>query len=185
MTELLDTFDKNENKTGTIKKGQQTDDYIKCCSCFVANSKNQILIEKRGNTVLDAGKLDLCSGHVRSGEISMQGMIRELMEELGIEENEAMNIKNIGRLYVDFRKVGGIFKCITDIFVLKRKEDTLKLQDEEVKGIEYYDLEEALDLIRNGKTRLPYDENYEEIFENLKEELGIKVKNKNKNEMEK
>ena len=183
MSELLDTFDEQGNKTGTVQKGQHTDDYVKCCSCFVVNNRNQVLIEKRGNTVLDAGKLDLCSGHVKSGEISMQGMIRELREELGIEENEARNVRNIGKLLVDFNKVGGNFKCITDIFVLKRNEENLKLQDEEVKGIEYYDLEEALNLIREGKTRLPYDENFEKIFDNLKEELGIKAKNQNKNEM--
>lgn len=76
MLELIDTFDENENKTGTIKKGEHTDDFVKCCSCFVINSKNQVLIEKRGKTVLDAGKLDLCSGHVQSGEASIQGMIR-------------------------------------------------------------------------------------------------------------
>ena len=63
--------------------------------------------------------------------------------------------------------------------------DTLRLQDEEVKGIEYYDLEEALDLIRTGKTRLPYDETYENIFRKLKQELGIIPKEENKNIMEK
>ena len=78
MTELLDTFDEYGNKTGTIKKGEITSDYVKCCSCFVVNGKNQVLIEKRGKTVLDAGKLDLCSGHVQSGEVPIQGMIREL-----------------------------------------------------------------------------------------------------------
>lgn len=185
MIELLDTFDKDGNKTGTIKKGEYTDDFVKCCSCFVINSKNQVLIEKRGKTVLDAGKLDLCSGHVQSGEVSIQGMIRELQEELGIEESEARNIKNIGKLYIDFNKVGGNFKCITDVFMLKRNEENLKLQDEEVKGIEYYDLEEAINLIREGKIRLPYDESFEKVFEKLEEELGIKSKNSNKDNIEK
>ncbi len=185
MLELLDTFDENGNKTGTIQKGEHTDDYVKCCSCFVVNSKNQVLIEKRGKTVLDAGKLDLCSGHVQSGEVPIQGMIRELQEELGIEENEARNVINIGKLLLDFNKVGGNFKCITDVFMLKRNEEGLKLQDEEVKGIEYYDLEEALNLIRKGRTRLPYEESFENIFEKLKEELGIKEKKENKNSMEK
>ena len=41
MTELLDTFDEYGNKTGTIKKGEITSDYVKCCSCFVVNRKNQ------------------------------------------------------------------------------------------------------------------------------------------------
>lgn len=179
MTELLDTFDEYGNKTGTIKKGEITSDYVKCCSCFVVNGKNQVLIEKRGKTVLDAGKLDLCSGHVQSGEVPIQGMIRELTEELGIKEDEARNIKSIGKVLIDFNKIGGTFKCITDIFVLKRKKEDLALQDEEVKGIEYYDLEEALNLIRENKIRIPYSQEFEGIFNNLKQELNLKPKNKN------
>lgn len=69
--------------------------------------------------------------------------------------------------------------------MLRRNKENLKLQDEEVKGIEYYDLEEAFNLIRERKTRLPYDENFERIFEKLQEELGIKSKNSNKNNIEK
>ena len=180
MEEMIDTFDINGNKTGTIKKGEHTEDYVKCCSCFVVDSKNRVLVEKRGNTVLDAGKLDLCSGHVRSGEISTQGMIRELCEELGIEESECCgNIKKMGTVTIDFKK----FKCFTDVFLLKRSKETLSLQDEEVKGIEYYDVEEVFNLIREGKTRIPYNqdkEKFEEIFERVKQELGIKILNNNK-----
>lgn len=184
MSELLDTFDENGNKTGTIEKGQHTDDYVKCCSCFVVNGKNQVLVEKRGNTVLDAGKLDLCSGHVQSGEITVQGMIREIKEELGIEESECYgNIKKMGTVTIDFSKVGADFKCFTDVFLLKRKKETLALQDEEVKGIEYYPIEEVFELIREGKTRIPYDqdiEKFEEIFEKIEQELGIKQQGDNK-----
>lgn len=189
MPELLDTFDKNGNKTGTIQKGQHTNDYLKCCSCFVVDNKNRVLVEKRGNTVLDAGKLDLCSGHVQSGELSIQGMIRELKEELGVAETECYgNIKKMGTVTIDFSKVGGNFKCLTDVFLLKRNKETLELQDEEVKGIEYYELEEVFELIRKGKTRIPYDqdgEKFEEIFEKIREDIGIKLKKRNKNSMEK
>ena len=173
MEELIDTFDEKGNKTGTIIKGQKTDDYIKCCSCFVVDSKNRVLVEKRGNTVLDAGKLDLCSGHVQTGEISAQGMIRELKEELGIEESECYgNIKKMGTVTIDFKK----FKCFTDVFLLKRSKETLALQDEEVKGIEYYPIEEVFELIRNEKTRIPYEqdtEKFEQIFNRILIELGL------------
>ena len=183
MPELLDTFDKYGNKTGTINKGEYTDDYVKCCSCFVVDNKNRVLIEKRGNTVLDAGKLDLCSGHIQSGEISVQGMIREIKEELGIEERECYgNIKKMGTVIIDFSKTGANFKCFTDIFLLKRNKENLSLQDEEVKGIEYYTVKEAFDLIREGKTRIPYTQDskkFEEIFEKIERELGIKNQDSN------
>lgn len=189
MPEILDTFDKYGNKTGVIQKGQNTNDFVMCCSCFVINSKKQVLIEKRGNTVLDPGKLDLCSGHVQAGELPIQGMARELNEELGIDENESRNLKKLGRVLLDFKKIGGDFRCITDVFLLRRNKETLELQDEEVKGIEYYDLKDVINLIRNGQTRLPYDKEnsnyFEEIFKKLEEELGIKTKKENKNIMEK
>ena len=176
--ELIDTFDIEGDKIRTIVKGDKTEEneYIKCCSCFVVDSKNRVIVEKRGNTVLDAGKLDLCSGHVQSGEISTQGMIRELKEELGIDETECYgNIKKMGTVTIDFKK----FKCFTDEKKKKRREEMLALQDEEVKGIEYYPIEEVFDLIRNEKTRIPYkqdNEKFEEIFKKIMQELGIKSK---------
>ncbi len=179
MPELIDTFDEYGNKTGIIEKGQNTNDYVKCCTCFVVNNKNEILIEKRGNTVLDAGKLDLCSGHVDSGETETQGMVRELNEELGIKKEEAINIKKIGNLKINFG-----YKCIVSIYCLKISNLDFILQNDEVKEIEFYDIEEVFNLIREGKTRFPYDNRYEEIFSKLKEELGIKLKEDNKNEME-
>ena len=81
----------------------------------------------------------------------------------------------MGTVTIDFKK----FKCFTDVFLLKRREEMLALQDEEVKGIEYYPIEEVFDLIRNEKTRIPYDqdnEKFEEIFKKIMQELGIKSK---------
>ena len=40
MPERLETFDEHGNKIGEIIKGQHTDDYVKCCTCFVVNNKN-------------------------------------------------------------------------------------------------------------------------------------------------
>ncbi len=177
MLELLDTFDKEGNKTGTIQKGEHTNDFVKCCSCFVVNSKNQVLIEKRGKTVLDAGKLDLCSGHIQSNETPFEGMIRELNEELGIKKEESKNIKELGKVKLDFNKSGGEFKCITYVYMLKRDKDLLELQDEEVKSIQYHNLNEIISMIKQGKTRLVYDDDnskdFDLIFQKLNQELRI------------
>ena len=64
---------------------------------------------------------------MQAGEVSIQAMVRELKEELAIEENEARNIKGLGSLLIDLGKVGGNFKCIADIFVLKRKEEDTEI----------------------------------------------------------
>lgn len=175
-TERLVTFNENGERTGEIQKGEYTTDYLKCCTCFISNERNQILVEKRGNTVLDNGKLDLCSGHVRANETSTTGMIRELGEELGIEFDKAVNIKKIGNLKVHFKT----FKCLTDVFFLKMKEIRINPQDEEVEDYCFMELEELLNLIRNGKTRFVYTEEYEEIFKKLKQEMGILPKENNK-----
>lgn len=174
--EKIGTFNENGEKTGEIQKGEHTDDFLKCCTCFISNERNQILVEKRGNTVLDNGKLDLCSGHVRTNETSTTGMIRELREELGIEFDKAVNMKKLGRIKVYFKT----FKCLTDVFLLKMKEIGIKLQDEEVADYCFMELEDVLNLIRNGKTRFIYTEEYEEIFKKLKQEIGILPKENNK-----
>ena len=93
MDEKLDIFTKDGRKIGVISKKDyysQTEEnyWIKCCSCFVVDkTSNKILFEKRGNTFIDSGKLDLCSGHVKSGELPRVSIARELNEELGIPQN--------------------------------------------------------------------------------------------------
>ena len=129
MAEVLDIFTKNGEKIGTISKKEyysleRQAPWIKCVTCFVIDEKNKkILFEKRGNTEIDSGRLDLCSGHVKSGEAPIFTMTRELSEELGIEI-EPSKLKSLGIVKVDYNGLSDItnrknMRCITHIYGCK------------------------------------------------------------------
>ena len=135
MTELIDIYTEEGQKIGRISKkayysGNIKDiPWIRCCTCFVIDEKGQkVLFEKRGKRFLDPGKLDLCSGHVRSGEVPTQSMIRELDEELSIKENNSRNVHYLGELKVDYTKLRDEtdikqLKCFVSFYALKILKD--------------------------------------------------------------
>lgn len=69
--------------------------------CVVVTHDNKILLQKRTEGWSNAGGLNLFGGHVEDGETPVQGMIRELNEELGarIDRND---VRFIGAVSEDF-----------------------------------------------------------------------------------
>lgn len=53
--------------------------------CVVLTHDNKILLQQRTPAWSSAGCLNLFGGHVESGETPLQGMMRELHEELGAQ----------------------------------------------------------------------------------------------------
>lgn len=197
MDEILDTFTKDGRKIGTISKRayySQTEDapWIKCCVCFVVDKNgNKILFEKRGNTLIDAGKLDLCSGHVQSGELPRITMAREINEELGIPLNIASTTTYLGDVLVDYSKLSDQtnrrnMKCITSMFALGVTDlDQIHIDNDEVVRFAWLSREDAIAFIKNSMTRIPYEkslrEPYEKIFSKLDSFMrGKKPQNKEK-----
>ena len=185
MAELLDIFTEQGQKIGTISKKeyysweeQETLPWINCCTCFVIDDKNKkILFEKRGKRFLDPGKLDLCSGHVQSGEVPLQGMIRELDEELSIGENDSRNVHFLGKMKLDYTNLEDetnrkSLKCFVSVYALRMQDiSNIQIDGKEAiqKGWLIYD--DAVGFIANSMTRMPYDSTlapqYSAIFEKL------------------
>ncbi len=193
MAELIDIFKENGEKVGTISKRNYyswTDEnlpWIKCATCFVIDDKNKkILFEKRGKRFLDPGKLDLCSGHVRSGEIPMQCMIRELDEELSIKQEDSQNLHYLGNVQVDYTKLKDEtnrknLKCFVSVYALKMQDiDKIKIDNIEAINMGFLDFDDAIGFIQNSMTRMPYEESlklqYDLIFQNLKQYMFQKDK---------
>lgn len=186
MDEILDTFTKDGIKTGTMGKktyySQKGDvPWIKCCSCFVVDkNEGKILFEKRGNTLIDAGKLDLCSGHVQAGEVPRISMVRELAEELGIKpEISSFSLAHLGDVLVDYSSLSDPtnrknMKCIASMFALGISDlDKINIDNNEVVRFAWLSKEDALNFIKSSMTRIPYEESlakqYEGIFKKLEE----------------
>lgn len=184
MAEMIDIYTEQGVKIGTISKKEyysmQGDvPWINCCTCFVIDEEtNKILFEKRGKRFLDPGKLDLCSGHVRTGEVPIQGMVRELGEELRIPESIARNMQYLGKMKVDYTNLQDEtnrknLKCFVSCYALKVKnKDVISIDGVEAINKGWLNFEDSVGFISNSMTRLPYEEGlvdkYNVIFNALK-----------------
>ena len=103
MSELWDIYDKNRKKTGkVVERGKyefKEDEYHIVVEGIIINSKKQILITKRSANKKFGLMWEFNGGSVLSGETSLDGIIRELNEELGIclSKKEAVFFKSIKR----------------------------------------------------------------------------------------
>ena len=97
--EFLYNIDRKDEKT-------LTDQYLKGVTCFVINQNGEVLIEKRGNTELTPGKLDLVSGHIDNEEVGMQAIIRELEEEVGIPTQDALGVHRVETMPIQLESKG-------------------------------------------------------------------------------
>ena len=188
MPEMISTYTKDGTKIGVIEKKKyyqnpnpNTQPWIKCVTCFVIDENtNKILFEKRGMHQIDAGKLDLCSGHVRcnksslQSELPMQCMIRELDEELSISEDYSRNLKCLGEVAMDYsllkkeRDEHPNLKCLATIYALKMKDiSKIKMDGEEVVQMGWLDYDDAIGFVRQNMTRFAYDESSKEQFEGM------------------
>lgn len=103
MSELWDIYDINKNKTGRIAERNvyqfKNGEYHIVVTGIIINSKNEILITKRAENKRFGLMWECNGGSILAGETSLQGIIRELNEELGIKfsEKEAIFLKEIRR----------------------------------------------------------------------------------------
>ena len=154
MEELRDLYDKNKNLTGEkYYKGEiiPKDRYIIVVTLFILNQHNELLLQKRSKE--KGGKFGFLSGHPKAGENSLQGIITELKEEIGIHSQEMsfLHTEKTKNTFFDF------YYLKSDIDISK-----LELQKEEVESVKWFsicDIEKLID--RN------------EFYENLIEALDI------------
>ena len=118
MGELWDVYDINKNKTGKIaERGVtklQNGEYHIAVEAVIINSKGDILISKRAAYKKYGLMWELNGGSILKGETSIEGMIRELKEELGITvfSEEAIFLKEVIRDKVSH--------CIKEIWLFRK-----------------------------------------------------------------
>lgn len=147
--ELVDVYDKNRNITGKIISRRdisilKNDEYIITVHCFIINSSNQILLTQRSFNKNRGGKWEETHRGLRTGEKSVEGIKRELQEEIGInvQANDLKLIKILKRKN-KFR----------DIYILKKDIPlySLKYNDCEVMNCKYVSLNEFKSMIKNNE----------------------------------
>ena len=103
MAEFWDIYEENRNKTGNLaqRDGYEFKDgeYHIVVTGIIFNSKYEILISKRASWKKYGGLWECNGGSILAGETSLEGILRELKEELGISftEKDAIFLKEVKR----------------------------------------------------------------------------------------
>lgn len=149
MYEKLDIYDENKVKTGKVierKEGEMIKDneFVLAVQCWIINTKKEILLTQRRLDKKDGGMWEATSGLVQSGENSIQGVKRELKEEIGIE---------IGNRELKLFKTVKEGHTLRDVYIVNKDipiED-IKFYDGEVINAKYVTIEEFKQMIDNGE----------------------------------
>lgn len=160
VLEKRDLYDENKELTGeTILKGEQIPKgkYIVVVLIFIQNSKGEFLIQKR--SARKNGKYATTGGHPKSGESSIQGIITEVEEEIGLKLNQ----KDLKLYFSGKSETERVFW--DDYYVKMDIPDIklLKLQEDEVSSIEWLSEKEIVSLMKQDK----FFKNHYEEFEIL------------------
>lgn len=138
---------------------------------WIMNSKNEILLQRRSSQVMFPKMLDISfSGHIKSGETSIEAAIREGKEELGI----SIDLDKLRYLFTcrEYGGVEGYFENeIDDVFLYSSDIclEEFSFCDEEVESVKYVSLSQFLRMVdEKDKNLLPYEMHYTCLIRALK-----------------
>lgn len=140
--EIRDLYDINRNLIGkTIKKNETipANTYIMMVVVFIQNDNNDFLIQKR--SLKKGGKWATTGGHPKAGENSLQGILTEVQEELGIKIENPVLFKQANAKDV-----------ICDLYYIKKNIDIseITIQEEEVTDVMWASIDEINKLMKEG-----------------------------------
>lgn len=154
-------------------------DKLEFVSAIITNDEgNVLLLKRRKDLKLDPGKYDLCSGHMKEGEVPTQTMYREIVEEIGVKQEEIKKIERLGDIKTPHEKLKN---TTTHMYLIQ-----IDLSEEELnrrlKSVEEPEMENAqyvknINILRNVQKysdfmRSIYTEELEEVFKTVQEKIN-------------
>ena len=155
--EKVDIYDENKNKTGKVKIRHkdvlEPGEFIIGVQAIIINSKNQILISQRSkNKKVLPLKWECNGGALSSGENILDGLVREIYEELGIylDKDKAIFLKTA--------KNNNVFK---EIFLFKKdlSIDKINFEDGEAQNAKWVTIDEFVKMFDEGE--IVYNVNFD------------------------
>ena len=163
--ESFDVVDKNRKYLGYIKyRGDQLDDneYNVGIEIWIFNNK-KLLMTRRSLNKSHPGEWEVPGGCSRAGETSIDTLIRETFEEIGIKLDKSnykfLDTQIYKKQFVDIYKSN----MIIDI-------DKVILQDEEVSDVKFVTKREFLKMVANNEVVKSVYNRYEIIKNRLKKD---------------
>ena len=164
--EKRDIFDINRIPTGeTIYKGQDIPDgkYIVVVLVYIQNLEGKFLIQKRSKR--KNGLFATTGGHPKSGESSVEGIITEVKEEIGLDlKPEDLTLYFSGRSETE--------RVFWDDYYVKMDVpdiQSLKIGEDEVESVHWFSEEEVIKLNEEGKFFRNHFEEFEILLDWFKE----------------
>lgn len=157
MEELFDVLNEKGEYTGIIENREKCHKdglWHKAVTIFIINSKGQVLLQKRSSKKkLWPNMWDITAGgHVLAGELGFEAAIRECKEEIGIElqKNDLLFIGSSKSTNIKGQIVNNHFN---EFYIANKDVDEtkLKLQEEEVSEVKWFDKEDIIAKIKNNK----------------------------------
>ena len=177
--ELIDVLDENRNNTGKILSREEVHKrglWPKTVHIWVINKTGDILLLKRSPMKKTSPNMwtTSVSGHLSAGDSSIEGAIRELKEEIGIEAKPE-ELKYLFTVSEEVIKENNIKdREHIDVYVLHAdiNIDKLILQEEEVSKVKWFSFTEFEKMVNNhDKNLVKHDEIHEKIIKILKDEV--------------
>ena len=160
--EKRDLYDENRELTGeTVYKGEPIPEgkYIIVVLVYIQNSEGKFLIQKRSK--LKDGKYATTGGHVKSGETSVEGILSEVREELGLELNPEDLVLYYGNHSAEQQVFWDDYYIKLDIDDISK----LKLQEEEVESVKWATAEEMKQMMKDGEFLRNHYEEFEILLD--------------------
>lgn len=144
--ELVELFDNKRRPLDKVieRYGERGDEYTQVVHAWIRNSKGEFLMQKRSmNKKFFPGKWSVTGGGADAGETTLDALIRETKEEIGVElsEDEIELMMSIRRRY-----------AFVDVYMAKKDLDinSITLQKEEVEEVKWASKDEIKEMIANG-----------------------------------
>ena len=163
--EKRDLYDKKRNLTGkTIYKGESVPEgsYIIVVLIYIQNSKGEFLLQKR--SARKNGLWATTGGHPKSGEDSIQGILTEVKEEIGVNLNPEKLVKYYGGRSEKERVFWDDYYIKMDVDNIEK----LKLQEEEVEKVGWFSIDEIKKMNDEWKFFRNHYEEFEVLMDWLK-----------------
>lgn len=162
--ELLDMYDRFNIKRGTVYKdaAHRNGTWHKSVHVWVINDNNEVLLQKRCAQKSFFPNVWDCSfaGHVGARECSIDAVLREGKEEIGID----VDLDKLDYVFTNKEVLvdGNILsREFVDVYILRQNFDLsdIQLQEEEVSDARYIKMDEFLELIHTNEI-LPHEIEY-------------------------